>query len=565
MKTPLQTFFYLLTLAVFFSCGGNRNATQLKSEIKLLDLAQGEIALCGSGAGQFGKVLFGQACSEKVQDDFNLATALLHSFEYVEAEKVFAKVIDADPECAMGYWGAAMCNFHPLWEKPGEADLKKGSKIVALGRSVIKDKSSRESDYLEAIATIYDHWDSLDHQTRVLKFEDASLALYKKYPNETESAVFYALALRVAADPKDKTFVKQKKAGEMLEAIFVNQPDHPGIAHYIIHTYDYPELAELALPAARKYASIAAASAHAQHMPSHIFTRLGLWDESVASNVNSVAAAQCYGEKMNMHGHWDEELHGLDYLVYAYLQQGNDTKANEQFDYYKSVKAIAPDAGKGAFSLASIPARCAVERRDWKAAAALEWSPAISSWDRYPWERSNVTFAKVLGAVHTKNIAAAKDGLKALQDSHDALVKAKENYKANFLAIQIKASEAWIKFAEGNATAAVPLMTEAADLEDQTEKHPVSPGEIVPARELLGDLFMAMNEPAKALEAYEADLVRHPRRFNGLYGAAQAAEKLKDRKKATEYYLQLKDLTNDSNCSRPEILAMNTFLKGNNL
>ncbi|HEY5748626.1 MAG TPA: hypothetical protein VIU12_21295 [Chryseolinea sp.] len=563
MTSSVRNFFYLLTLSGLFSCGGNRNAAQLQSEIKLLDLAQGEIALCGSGAGQFGKVSFSQACSEKVKDDFNLATALLHSFEYTEAEKVFAKVIDADPECVMGYWGAAMCNFHPLWERPGEADLKKGSKIIALGRSVVKDKASREAEYLEAIATIYDHWDSLDHQTRVLKFENASLAIYEKYPNETEAAIFYALALRAAADPRDKSFVKQKKAGDILEAIFVNQPDHPGIAHYIIHTYDYPELAELALPAARKYAAIAAASAHAQHMPSHIFTRLGLWGESVASNLNSASAAQCYAEKMKMNGHWDEELHGLDYLMYAYLQQGDDTKANEQFDYFKSVKAIVPEAGKGAFSLAAIPARYALERRDWKAAAALELSPVISNWDRYSWERSNVMFAKLLGSVHVKNIAAAKDQLKTLQSSYEALVNAKENYKSNFLAIQIKASEAWIKFAEGNATAAVPLMTAAADMEDQTEKHPVSPGEIVPARELLGDLFMAMNEPAKALEAYEADLTRHPGRFNGLYGAAQAAEKLKDRKKATEYYLQLKNLTKDSNCSRPEILTMDAFLKSN--
>jgi len=563
MTRPAGNFFYLLTLTSLLSCGGNRNAAQWKSEIGSLDLAQGEIALCGSGAGQFGKVLFSQACSEKVKDDFNLATALLHSFEYTEAEKVFAKVIDADPECVMGYWGAAMCNFHPLWERPGEADLKKGSRIVALGRSVIKDKTSREADYLEAIATIYDHWDSLDHQTRVLKFENASQAIYVKYPNDTEAAVFYALALRAAADPRDKSFVKQKKAGDILKAIFIEQPDHPGIAHYIIHTYDYPELAELALPAARKYASIAAASAHAQHMPSHIFTRLGLWNESVTSNISSVSAAQCYAEKMKMNGHWDEEIHGLDYLIYAYLQQGDDTKANAQLKYYTSIQSVVPENWKDAFSFAAIPARSALERRDWKAAAALEWSPVISHWDRYPWERSNITFAKLLGAVHTKNIPAAKAELKTLQNSHEALVKAKENYKANFLAIQIKASEAWIKFAEGDATAAVPLMTEAAEMEDQTEKHPVSPGEIVPARELLGDLFMAMNEPSKALEAYEADLTRHPRRFHGLFGAAQAAEKLKDRKKATEYYLQLKSLTSDSNCDRPEILVMNAFLNGN--
>lgn len=315
-----------IAFATVLSCSTSNQDDRFERELAALDLAEGEITLCGTGGDDFGAVSFAQSCSYAVKDDFNLAIALLHSFEYSEAEKVFARVIERDRDCLMAYWGAAMSTFHPLWAPPTAADLEKGTRIITLGRSVRQGESSRESDYLEAIAAIYDNWKTTDHPTRVLKSEEASGEIFQKYPEDEEAAIFYALALNAAADPADKTFERQKKAGAILNRLFEARPNHPGLAHYIIHNYDYPELAQLGLPAARKYAAIAPASAHAQHMPSHIFTRLGLWDEAIESNLNSVASAQCYAEKSEIKGHWDEELHGLDYLVYAYLQKGAMTR-----------------------------------------------------------------------------------------------------------------------------------------------------------------------------------------------------------------------------------------------
>ncbi|HMG91062.1 MAG TPA: tetratricopeptide repeat protein [Chryseolinea sp.] len=550
-----------LTVSCVFSCTNKKNQVQLENELKSLDLNRGDIALCGSENGKFGTVEFSLSCSEKVRANFDLATALLHSFEYPEAEKVFAKVIDEDPNCIMAYWGAAMCNFHPLWEIPSEKDLQKGARIVALARSLTEDKTSRESDYLEAIATIYDQWDTLDHRTRVLKFEKASEKVYLKYPTDNEAAIFYALALRAAAEPKDKTFVKQRKAGEILNALFAKQPNHPGIAHYIIHTFDYPELAELGLPAARKYASIAATSAHAQHMPSHIFTRLGLWDESIQSNINSMSAAQCYAESMGIKGHWSEELHGLDYLVYAYLQKGDVNKVTEQMEYFKTINEVYPYDFRDAYSLASIPTRYALERKNWGEAAQLELRDDDFPWEKFLWEKANVNFGRLLGAVHSKQLTVAKTELEQLQIIHDKLKESKENYKANLVLIQIKAADGWIKLYEGHKAEALTLMKAAADMEDATEKHPVTPGEVIPARELLGDMYLEINESAKALEAYREDLKRHPNRFNGLYGAGLAAQKSGNVKEAIDYYNQL--LSVASNSSRPELILVKSFLKDN--
>ena len=525
-----MTLKFLLPIFItwaILSCTAKKNQDQLERELMSLNLTRGEITLCGSGEGQFGTVLFGISCSEKVKDDFNLAAALLHSFEYAEAEKMFAKVIDEDPECAWGYWGAAMCNFHPMWAPPNSDELKKGSKIIALARSIIKDKSSRESDYIEAIATIYDQWEVLGHQTRLVKFEKACGKIFEKYPEDSEAAIFYSLALVASADPADKTFRNQKKAGEILQAIFAEQPNHPGIAHYIIHTFDYPELAELALPTARKYAEIAPASAHAQHMPSHIFIRLGFWDESIRSDLNSISAAQCYAESMKMNGHWDEELHGMDYVVYAYLQQANDEKALEQLEYLKKIDKVFPQNFKDAYAFAAMPARYVLERKDWAEAMKLELRPPDFPWEKFLWEKSNINFGRLLGAVHSNKMAEAKNELKNLELIHEKLMEAKESYQANLVLIQIKSSSAWIKLAEGQPSAAIAMMIDAADMEEATTKHPVTPGEVIPARELLGDMYLATNKFAKALEAYEADLKTHPNRFNGLYGAGIAAEKIK--------------------------------------
>lgn len=539
------------------SCKTRRSTADLIRELDSLKLTRGEITLCGSGASQFGTVTFSLACSEKVRSDFNLATALLHSFEYTEAEKMFAKVMDAEPTCVMAYWGAAMSNFHPLWAPPSQEELRKGERIITLARTLTKDNPGRETDYVEAIATIFDNWKTLDHKMRVGKFENASQQIYEKYPDDKEAAIFYALALRAASDPNDKTFIKQKKAGQILNTVLADNPNHPGVAHYIIHNYDYPELADLALPAARKYASIAAASAHAQHMPSHIFTRLGLWDEDIQSNRASIDAARCYAQQSGMTGHWDEELHGMDYLLYASLQKAQDDDAQKQIEYLATITNVYPQNLKDAYTFAAMPARYAVERRDWKAASELKLAPADFPWDKFPWEKSNLTFARLLGAVHVGDMKTAESELVTLNASRDALLAAKRDYEANLLQIQIKASEAWMKLKKDRA-GAIALMTEAADMEDATEKHPVTPGEILPARELLADMFMEVGDFVGAVKAYEDDLIRHPNRFNGVYGLANALEKLGQHDKAREYYLQLLAIT-DPASSRPELVAVRNY------
>lgn len=555
-NTILTLGMSVLTGLAVFSCTGQKGQEQFKNELASIDLARGDIALCGSGVDQFGTVAFGIFCAESVRKDFNMATALLHSFEYTEAEKVFARIIDKDPECVMAYWGAAMCNFHPLWTVPSQAELEKGSKIISLARSIIKDKSTRESDYLEAIASVYDQWNILDHRTRVLKFEKHSEEIFQKYPDDIEASIFYSLALAAAADPADKTFHRQMKAGDILNKICVDEPNHPGIAHYLIHIYDYPELAKFALPTARKYAAVAPASAHAQHMPSHIFIRLGLWDESIQSNLNSVSSAKCYAENLAATGHWDEELHGMDYLLYAYLQKANDDKARELITYLNTIKQVFPLNFKVAYCFASMPARFALERRDWTSAAKLQLNPADFPWEKFPWEKTNIHFARLLGSVHTRKLDDARTELEQIQSVHAKLTNANESYTANLVLIQMKASQGWISLLEGDTTQAIEFLVEAADMEDATAKHPVTPGEIIPARELLGDMYFQIGNFSNALKSYQANLASHPNRFNGLYGMGRSLEKLGNINEANQYYFQLETLTNFSVADRPQMLTL---------
>ncbi|HYC30188.1 MAG TPA: hypothetical protein VEB42_15245, partial [Chitinophagaceae bacterium] len=409
-------FFFLLMLA---SCTSNSPS---KEAIAELNLKRGELISCGSNSKEFGTVQFETSCSGKVKEDFNLAVELLHSFEYDEAEKVFAKIIDKDPGCAMAYWGIAMSNFHALWTPPAEAELKKGSRAVEIAQS-ISNKSEKESDYINAIASFYNDWDKADHKTRALRFEKSMEGLYKKYPSDAEVAIFYCLALNAAADPADKTFAKQRQAGSILNALFAKAPNHPGIVHYIIHTYDYPELASMALNAARKYASVAPSSAHALHMPSHIFTRLGLWDECINSNLVSVSSAQCYAQSAGIKGHWDEELHGLDYLMYGYLQKGQNDLARKQLDYLKSIKVVQPANFKVAYAFAAIPARYVLENKNWKDAAMLESPASNVEWKKFPWQKAIVHFARLMGSAHTGNITAANTELKDLTDLENELTQ----------------------------------------------------------------------------------------------------------------------------------------------
>lgn len=519
-----------------------------------MDLKRGEIVSCGPQDGEmFGTVSFTASVPDSLKNDFNIAIALLHSFEYDESEKMFAKIIDRSPDCAMAYWGVAMCNFHPLWAPPAPAELQKGMKAIELARS-IHNKTKRESDYIEAIARFYENADQTDHRSRVLKFENATEEIYHGYPDDTEAAVFYALALDAAADPADKTYANQRKAFSILDPIFQKEPLHPGIAHYIIHNYDYPGLVELALPAARKYASIAPASAHAQHMPSHIFTRLGLWDECIQSNLVSISSAQCYAEKAKIKGHWEEELHAMDYLVYAYLQKGNDEAAKEQVDYLQTINEVYAVNFKTAYAFAAIPARYFLERKMWKEAAVLSLHPVNFPWEKFSWQEAIIHFARMLGAVHTNNLDEAKTEMKNLKLLHDKLAKEKDKTReAAQVAVQVKTAEAWIEYKQGNNEKGLELMKTAADMEDGMEKHPVTPGEIIPARELLAEMLLEMNKPALALEAFELDLKTHPNRFNGLYGAGIAAGKSGNKEKAVFYFKTLLKIADAKNCKRVEL------------
>src|SRR5450432_511175 len=547
---------FILLLAV--SCK-MKNKNISAEEINAINLKRGEIVICSPSDKQFGSITFNVSCSEKVKNDFNLAVALLHSFEYEEAEKVFAKIIDKEPDCAMAYWGVAMCNYHPLWAPPSQPELVKGAKAVELARKLTQTPEW-ELGYINAIAMFYKDADKIDHHTRSVSFKNAMAVMYSKYPQDKEAAIFYALALDAAADPGDKSYTNQRKAGTILNAIYPDEPNHPGIVHYIIHTYDYPGLAELALPAARKYASIAPGSAHAQHMPSHIFTRLGLWDESIQSNLISTASAKCYGENAAIKGHNDEELHAMDYLVYAYLQKAEDSLAKQQCDYLKSINEVHPAADfKVAYAFASIPARYVLENRLWKEAADLEIHPIAFPWEKFPWQKAIIHFTRLLGLVHIGSMDSAGAELGKLKLLHDELVGEKDMYKANQVDIQIKTSEAWMLFKGGKNKMALELMNAAADMEDATEKHPVTPGEVIPARELLGDMLLQMGYAAKAYAVYMEDLKRHPNRFNGLYGAGLSAEKSGDPAKARLYYQQLSDLCT-SRSTRPELAKARLFL-----
>src|SRR6476661_2755556 len=335
---PKNCLLFLFPATIMLACGVNSSKPS-KELITQLDLKSGQLISCGPPGNELGIVAFEMTCSETVENDFNIAMELLHSFEYEESEKVFAKIIDESPECAMAYWGVAMCNFHPLWEPPTEADLKKGAEAVEIAKST--GKSERESEYINAVAAYYKDWNKkIAPQQRALNFEKAMEQLYKKYRDDKEAAIFYALALDAAAKPTDKSYANQKKAGDILNALYTAEPNHPGIIHYIIHTYDYPGIADLGLPAAKRYAQVAPSSAHALHMPSHIFTRLGLWDDCIKSNTESVAAAKCYAQTAGIKGHWDEELHDLDYLVYAYLQKGNNNAASEQLKYLTAIDEV---------------------------------------------------------------------------------------------------------------------------------------------------------------------------------------------------------------------------------
>jgi tetratricopeptide (TPR) repeat protein len=384
--------------------------------------------------------------------------------------------------------------------------------------------------------------------------------VYLHYPKDHEAAIFYALALLGTAAPSDKTYVNQKKAAEILNQVLAVEPEHPGVAHYLIHSFDYPSLASLALAAARSYAKIAPSSPHALHMPSHIFTRLGLWQESIESNIASATAAKDHVAKTHPGATAFDQLHAMDYLTYAYLQTAQDGKVKEIVDAINGMNGVDANVFQAAYAIAAIPARYALERRRWSEAAALKVHPPDFPWKNFPYAEAMIYYARSLGASRSGDTAAASKDIERLTAIQKSLADAKENYWATQVEIQRRTAAAWLAHAEGKQEESLQLMRSAADLEDTTEKAPVTPGAIVPARELLGELLLDLRESPAALKEFEASLVVSPNRFNGLYGAARAAELSGDREKAGSFYAKLMALAERSDGQRPELQAAKVFL-----
>ncbi len=501
---------------------------------------------------RLGKVTFPVSCAPSVQQQFSSAVAMLHSFWYEKARDTFAGVAEKDPTCGMAYWGIAMTYYHPIWQPPGSADLKAGGTFMDKAK-LVGAKTQRERDYIAAIETFYKDSDKFDHASRALGYERAMEQVQSRYPDDHEAAIFHALALLATAPPNDETYVNQKRAGAILEPLFAEEPEHPGIAHYIIHAYDYPPLAQRALDAARRYAKIAPDSPHALHMPSHIFTRLGLWQESIDSNLASVASAK----KNNAP---EDELHAKDYLIYAYLQSAQDRGARRALEAPPSGRGDDPQHFAWLYAMGTSPARYAVERHQWAEAAALAVSPDTFPGGRWAWTEANLHFARALGLSHTGKTEAARTEVQKLASLRDTLTEVNDKYWADQVEIQRESAEAWIRLAESRREEALRQMRSAAEHEDATDKHPVTPGVILPARELLGEMLLELNKPAEAMVEFEATLRTFPNRFNSLSGAARAAKRAGDDAKAKTYYAKLLSMCEHSDGDRPELEEARTLL-----
>jgi tetratricopeptide (TPR) repeat protein len=515
---------------------------------------------------KLGQVNFTISCSPQAQRQFNRAVAWLHSFEYEEAEKAFSEVTITDPRCGMGYWGVAMSNYHPLWAPPTVAELKKGSSAIEKAK-VVGARTRREQDYIAAIEVFYKDADRLDHRTRTFAYSKAMEQLYRRHPSDHEAGVFYALTLIATGTmANDKSYASEKKAAQILNRVLAREPQHPGVTHYLIHSYDYPALAHLALPAARRYAKIAPASAHARHMPSHIFTRLGLWQEAIQSNLGAKAAARDFAVRNRMSGAWDEQFHAMDYLAYAYLQGAQDKQAEGVLDELNKIQRAEPETFKVAYAFTAIHARYALERRRWEEAAKLTLPPGSLGafpWQHFRWAEAHIHLARAIGAARTRDTAAARQDVEKLAAIREELVEIKGGYDwAKQVDIERKIASAWLAFAEGKNEEALQLMRGAAELDDATEKHPVTPGAILPAREQLGELLLELKQPMAALQEFETSLRSAPNRFNGVYGAARAARLAADHKRAKAYYRKLVVLCRQADGSRPEIEEAKAFLAG---
>jgi hypothetical protein len=511
---------------------------------------------------KLGAVHFATPCNEGAQKEFDRAVALLHSFQFSRAIQGFNASLKSDATCGIAYWGIALSQ----WSNPFAAGMKDKGQLQAGRESAERGKAAnakteRERAYIAAVAKLYSDYERTPQRMRLIAYRDAMGEVASKYPQDREAQIFYALAIAASEDPADKTYAGRLKAGAILEKLFEQEPDHPGLAHYIIHTYDVPPLAGRALEAARRYSEIAPDAPHALHMPSHTFTRTGYWQDSIDSNVAAAAAAKREGQTA-------EELHSSDYEIYAYLQTAQDEASRRvlgslpeiasRFDPKLAISG-AGGPSDGYFALAAIPARYALERQDWKQAAQL--TPRETS---FPYTEAMTWFARGLGAAHLGQAPAAHESVAALKQIRERLLEAGESYWAHQVGIQELGVAAWVTLAESKKQEALRLMKSAAELEDGTEKSAVTPGPLAPARELLGEMFLEMNEPAQALEQFEATLKEEPGRFRALYGAARAARFSGSREVSQKYFRELlKVCERADNPGRAEILEAKTATSQN--
>ena len=506
---------------------------------------------------QLGTVRFPMSCSDSARPQVERGVALLHHMTYNGARAAFSAATQTDSDCAMGYWGQAMTYIHPLWsDAPSKEDFERGRALVAEAKTR-GQKTDRENAYIEAVGAYYVKGWNKNETANLQSFEAGWENVFRRFPKDIEAASFYALAHMATANPGDKTYTKQKQAGTIAEKVLAQIPDHPGAHHYVIHAYDYPALAPKALNAAHSYGEIAPDIPHALHMPTHIFTRVGLWQESIIMNKRSGAAALKHpaGSEISLH-----YPHALDYLVYAYLQQADDHKARQVMEGLSSPHGSFQTHIAASYSFAAIPARFALERQQWSEAAVLEPRlPNNYPIEKFPAMEAITYFARALGAARSGNVKMAKLALEKLTTLHKKAEKTSV-YWAKQIEIQRLLVTAWIVYQEGRKNEALNIMQRAAELESSTEKHPVTPGEILPARELLADMLLDMRRYREAQTEYETALKRSPNRFNSLYGAGLAAELGNNESWAIFYFKKIVKITETVKTDREQLKHAKLYL-----
>jgi len=496
-----------------------------------------------SSEANASQVSFSNSCSVEVKDEINRGITLLHSFEYPETTQIFGEIISQEPSCALAYWGAAMSIWHPLWAPPSKQNLIAGA--ILLGKTDGLSATKREKDYIVALKVFFSSSDVSTNRARAVGYSKAMSAIYEKYRDtDLDATVFYALSLLGSADPRDKTYGNQYKSGALLKFAQQTQPDHPGILHYIIHSYDFPGLAHLALEDAKVYAQAAPDSSHAQHMPSHIFTRLGYWDLSLASNHDSTSSAATYTKDAHLDGHYDEGLHSMDYLLYAMLQTGRDTEALILIDEMREIGKTNTENFKVAFAYAASWARYTLERKAWEEASEIELVRSDDfPWGEFPWAESIHYFARGIGAARNGNISQANMELVHIRQLYKSLPENSPLYFRVEVDVQADIVASWILLKNDDVEQALKLALKAAENEDAVDKHPVTPGEVIPARELYADMLLEVKNYPEALKQYQAVLKHSPKRLNALLGAATSAEKSGDEKLAIGYRAILRKQT----------------------